>query len=144
MNYLSAWALFFCSLVRALLRFSFFDLIKMTFEMVSFDIQALLCCFFRPSISSLASVHTLFKISQIASIVSPRSCISWRAWYLFPVVIENCWAIKGSFSELMSYFTLFATYLPNRFSFSCSLPTRRWWSELASEPLITLTSSSGF
>ena len=38
---------------------------------MSDDIPALLCCFFRPSFSSLASAHTFFRLSQLASIVSP-------------------------------------------------------------------------
>jgi len=101
----------------------------------------LFCCFFLPKTSSPVFVHALFSFSQRSSNKSQGSCISWRTWYLFLIMMENCWAIQGPF-RLMSCFFLFATGRTDLLSFSCNLPTRRWWSELASAPLIILTSNS--
>ena len=93
----------------------------------------LFCCFF----FFCLFLSTLFSGFPAGSL---GSCTSCSTWYLYLIVMVNIWRKMGCFKSFMPYSPLLATRLV--FSLRCNLPTGRWWSELASPPLIAVSSSS--
>ena len=136
-----AWALSFCSLVCALLRFSFFDLFRVTLEVVSFDIHSKLCY-----IASFNQAFPCFLLS-IPSPDYPSFRLLNLMGFAYKSILKGLVFIPGHNGKVLGnkgilwwvdvvfHSTCHAS--GDRFSWRYSLPTRRWWSEMASAPLIT-------